>query len=113
MKRRRGKFRAIKTVVGENVYDSKLEARVAAALEGELRDGETLATQVAVRFACGAMYICDFAIADANGEIVRWVEAKGVEMPVWRLKLRLLKHERPDIYSRLEVITSKGRKVLK
>ena len=110
MRRRRGgKFRAIKT--GD--YASKLEARVAADLEGELGEGETLATQVPIRFACGAKYICDFAVADANGEIVRWIEAKGVEMPVWRLKLRLLKHEHPGIYSRLEVITSKGRKVLK
>ena len=113
MRRRRGKYRAIKTVVAGVEYASKLEARVAATLEGELRDGETLATQVPVRFACGAVYVCDFAIADSNGEIVRWIEAKGVEMPVWRLKLRILKHERPDIYSRLEVITSKGRKVLK
>lgn len=101
MKRRRGKYRAIKT----GHYASRFEAKVADDLRAALLPGETLAEQIPIRFACGARYVCDFAIADANGEIVRWVEAKGFATPVWRLKLRMLKHEWPDIAAKLTIVT--------
>lgn len=101
MRKRRSKFGAIKT----NGYASRFESRVADEMRATLRPGETLAEQVSIRFACGARYVCDFAIADANGEIVRWVEAKGFVTPVWRLKLRLLRHEFPDIAARLTIVT--------
>ena len=101
--RRRNKFGAVKT----NGYASRLESKVADKLRAELAVGETLIEQVPIKFACGAKYICDFAIVrNDTGEIVRWIEAKGREMPVWRLKLRLLKHEHPVIYASLTVLRS-------
>jgi hypothetical protein len=101
VRRRRSKFGAVRT----NGYASRFESRVADELRASLRPYETLAEQVPIKFACGAKYIADFAIADANGEIVRWVEAKGFVTPVWRLKLRLLRHEFPDIAARLTIVT--------
>ena len=101
--RRRGKYRAIKT----NGYASRLEAACAKKLRDALQPGETLIEQVPIKYACGAKYLCDFAIVeDATGEIVRWVEAKGVETAVWRLKLRMLRHEHPGIYERLTIMRS-------
>lgn len=100
-RRKRGKYGAVKT----DGYASRFESQVAATVRSSLASGETMIEQVPIRFACGARYICDFAVADANGEIVRYVEAKGFSTPVWRLKLRLLKHERPDIAARLTIVT--------
>lgn len=102
MRKRRAKYGAIRT----NGYASRFESRVADELRASLRPGETLAEQVPIKFSCGARYVCDFAIADESGEIVRWVEAKGVETSTWRLKLRLLKHEYPDIFEKLDIVKS-------
>ena len=104
VRRKRNKFRAQPT----NGFASRLESDVADKLARELGAGESLITQVPIQFACGAKYIVDFGIVnDATGEIVRYVEAKGQPLPVWRLKMRLLKYEFPLIYSRLTVIYGK------
>ena len=105
-RRRRGKYGAIKT----GKYASRFEAKVAGDLRAALAPGETLGEQIPIRFACGAKYICDFVIADANGEIVRYVEAKGFATTVWKLKLRLLRYEHPDIASKLTIIEPPKRK---
>lgn len=76
-------------------------------LRAQLEPGESLLEQVPISFACGAKYVCDFAI-ERDGQIVRYVEAKGVETPVWKLKLRLLQHEHPSIYESLTIVSAKG-----
>jgi hypothetical protein len=100
---KRAKYRANRT----NGYASRLESRVADSLRAGLAPGESLVEQVPILFACGAKYICDFAIM-RDGAIVRYIEAKGVETPVWRLKLRLLRHEHPQIADVLTIVTAKG-----
>ena len=97
---KRAKYRAKPT----NGYASKLESRVADMLRQNLMPGEVLTEQVAITFACGAKYVCDFAVMRGT-ELVRLVEAKGIETPVWRLKLRMLKHEWPELYEVLWVAT--------
>jgi hypothetical protein len=91
---KRNKFRARPT----NGFASRLESRVNDELCAALEDGETLLKQVRITFACGAYHLCDFAI-ERDGKIVRYVEAKGRALSVWKLKMRLLKLEHPDIYS--------------
>lgn len=92
-------------------YASKLEADVADWIARYLEDGEELLEQVPITFACGAKYVCDFAIT-ANGEIIKYVEAKGAETSVWKLKMRLLKHEFPEIAAITTVVKrGKGRRL--
>lgn len=105
VRRRRGKYGAVKL----DGYASRFEAMVAAQQRALLGDGETLVEQIPIKFACGAKYVCDFAVVK-EGQIVRYIEAKGFPTPVWRLKLRLLKHEYPDIYSRLTIVTPPKKK---
>lgn len=108
-RRRRNKFRAIPT----DGYASRLEARTAVELRAEVAatmPGHSVHDQVSIRFACGARYVCDFVVVnDWTGEIVRWVEAKGRMLPVSALKMRLLKHEFPDIHERLTIVFGKKR----
>lgn len=107
MRKPRNKFRAIPT----RGYASRLEANTADMLRAQLIPGETLIEQIPIKFACGARYICDFGVVnDATGEIVRWVESKGFETPVWRLKLRMLHHEHPGIADKLTIIGPPARK---
>lgn len=105
---RTSKYRAVRT----KGYASKFEAKVAADLRAALLPGETLIEQVPIKFACGAKYICDFAVV-VDGKIVRYIEAKGMATPVWRLKLRMLKHEHPDIAGNLTIVTATKRKKVK
>lgn len=114
--RKRNKFRAVKTTVDGVQYASKFEAKVAAELEAHCdANGWTLEQQHAIKFACGAKYICDFVIRSAHGTIIWYVESKGKETPVWRLKQRMLRHEHPDIYDHLTVVyaRNKGGKLMK
>lgn len=104
MKEKRNKFGAQRT----RGYASKLEADVADWLAASLDDGEELLEQIPITFACGAKYVCDFAVA-RDGRIVRYVEAKGAETSVWKLKMRLLKHEMPDIAS-ITYVVKRGRR---
>lgn len=99
---KRNKFGAVKT----NGYASKLEARIAAQLKAALLPGQTLLEQVPIKFACGAKYIVDFAIME-RGMIIRYVEVKGKWLPIYNLKLRMLKHEFPEIYAIHETLPPK------
>lgn len=105
--RKRNKFRAVRT----NGYSSKFESKVAGELERYCVDnGFTLHEQHKIKFACGAAYICDFVVCSSStGAIVSFVEAKGKETPVWRLKLRMLKHEFPDIHENLTIVFNRNK----
>jgi hypothetical protein len=102
---RRSKYRAVRT----GHYASKFEAKVAAALKAALLPNEVLLEQVPIKFACGAKYVCDFAIVE-DDKIVRYVEAKGIQTPVFRLKMRMLKHEHPNIAAVLDIVSPPKRK---
>lgn len=86
--RRRSKYRAVRT----NGYASKLEAAYAAELHllAEAGAVTNLAEQVRVPLVAGITYIPDFAYTQPDGVRV-WVDVKGVETGVFRLKARLWK----------------------
>jgi hypothetical protein len=103
--KKKAKYRAIRT----GGYASRFEAKVAEQVRAELAPGELMHEQVTVVLGCGAKLVLDFAVS-VDGKIVRYIEAKGMETPVWRLKLRMLRHERPDIAGILQIVTAKPRK---
>jgi hypothetical protein len=105
IRRALNKYRAVR--VGQ--YASRFEATVAAQQRALLQPGETLIEQVPVKFACGAKSVLDFAVVK-DGKIVRYIEAKGFPTPVWRLKLRLIRHEHPDVFAMLTIVTPPKRK---
>lgn len=88
-----------------NGYASKLEAAYAVELATRKQLGEIVdwLEQVPVKLPGNTRYICDFMLIMADGS-VRFVECKGMETPVWRLKLRLLEESRPEVFARLEVV---------
>lgn len=87
-------------------YASKRESEYAQHLQQEKRVGNILGwmEQVPVRM-CGksVKYTVDFMVI-RNDWTVHFVEVKGVETPEWKLKMRILAYEFPDIYARLEVV---------
>lgn len=115
-RKKRNKYRAVKTTVDGVAYASKFEAKVAAELEAHCdANGWVLGRQHPVKFACGAKAVLDFVVLSAAGTIIWYVEAKGRSLPVWNLKLRMIKHEHPDIYEHLTVVhaRNKGGKLVK
>ena len=86
-------------------YASKREAAYAAEL-GLLKLAGKVADwceQVPVKLPGGSKYVVDFMVIDADGQ-VRFVEVKGVETAVFKLKLGLLEASRPEIFARLEIV---------
>ena len=102
----RNKYRAVRT----NGYASKFEARVASEVHALAASrGYVVEEQVAIKFACGTKYLCDFVMTTSHAS--RWyIEAKGKETPVWRLKLRMLKHEYPEIYEKMVIVYARNKK---
>lgn len=104
-KQGRSKYRNVPTAVGGIRFASKAEARHYAKLKQELeysRDKECglryFLMQVPFRLPGGVIYRCDFMevrdyLAAINGagvrvlaDIIRYVDVKGVETPVFKLK---------------------------
>lgn len=85
----RHKFNAKPTTVNGRRYDSKAEARYAQALEMRRRAGEVVMylEQVPIRLPGGTVYRCDFVEFLADGT-VRFVDVKGVETDVFKVKKR-------------------------
>lgn len=90
------KYRAVKTMVGRERMDSRLEAKIYAELlllkkAGEIRDlvlkprYPLIVNEVLV-----ATYIPDFVFTDRQTGEETVLDAKGVMTPVFRLKARLL-----------------------
>ena len=87
-------------------YDSKLEAGYAAKLDILVNGGaiKSWRRQVTVPLTAYGKQICtyrvDFEITHNDGHI-EFVEVKGFETPVWRIKWKLfeamMNAERPDI----------------
>jgi hypothetical protein len=86
-------------------YASKREAAYAQNLAEMKAAGEIVdwLEQVPVKLPGKTRYVCDFLVINADGT-VRFVEVKGMQTPVWKLKLRLLEEARPEVFARLEVV---------
>ena len=99
--RRRGWGSAVKTAYNGVLYDSKSEARYAAHLDILLDEGRIAKweRQVRVRLEIGGTLICaivvDFLVWDLKN-LPTYVEIKGFETPVWRLKRKLFEALHPE-----------------
>ena len=87
-------------------YASKLEADYASLLDARKAAGEIMdyLEQVPIKLPGKIKYVVDFAVIALDGTIA-FVETKGRETDVYRLKMRLLQEARPEIYARLEVVS--------
>lgn len=101
-KPRRNKYGAIKTKIGDQVFDSKLEAEHYLILQDQQRCGEIehLDTQHELQLGVNNKLICTY-IADYyyyDKAAQRWVisDAKGVETDVFKLKWKLAKALYPE-----------------
>lgn len=92
--KKKNKFNAKKAVYNGTRYDSGLEARVAEQLDFLLKAGELVEvkrqvkTPLMVNGVLICTYYCDFRTVSKHGQ-VKYVEAKGMEMPVWQIKKKL------------------------
>lgn len=70
-------------------YDSKREARYAAELDAKMHAGEVVGwlRQIGLHLPGRTRYIVDFMVFYADGR-VQAVDVKGMETPMWRLKMR-------------------------
>src|SRR5690625_3705765 len=88
-RRVRHKYNAKPTMHGGRRYASKAEARYAQMLEARERAGEVVffLEQVPMRTYGGTRYYVDFVVFEADGT-VRFIDVKGVETQVFKLKKR-------------------------
>jgi len=99
---KKNKYNAKKQSFGGRKYDSTLEAKVAEDLDWQLKAGELIEVKEQVKIPlmvnriviCN--YICDFRVVDKYGQ-VKYIEAKGLELPVWRIKKKLFLALLPEI----------------
>lgn len=99
------KFNARQTEYGGVVYHSQKEADYAAELDLRLKAKDTEKGERQVRVPLNvnghhiADYYWDFVVYLKNGK-KQWVEVKGFETEVWRLKKKLFEaayiHNHPD-----------------
>lgn len=109
------KYRARKTEYGGQTYDSAAEAQYAERLElrrlaGDIRWWTRAAPIVLVpgKRKDRITYKPDFWVVGADGS--GWfVDVKGVVLPIFRIKLKLLRHVRPDI--RLLIVDAGGKEM--
>jgi hypothetical protein len=97
-------------------YDSKAEAAYARELDlrkaaGDIRNWWRSPAIVLVPGKRGTRieYRPDFVVLESNGERY-FVDVKGVETAVWKLKARLFRHVYPD--SRLLIVGKDGERWL-
>lgn len=114
VRQRRHKYGARKTVYRDGLYDSAAEAAYAQHLDllkaaGAIADWGRGAP---IELIPGnrkqrVVYVPDFWVRERSDEAPFLVDVKGVETVVWRLKMRLLRHFRPDL--RLKVVGTGGK----
>jgi hypothetical protein len=85
-------------------YASKRERDYAAHLATLKQAGKILdwIEQVPVKLPGGIKYVIDFMTIASDG--VRFIEVKGMETDVWKIKMKLLSEAHPEIYARLDVV---------
>ena len=93
--RSKSKYRNVTTEYNGLKYDSKLEAKVAQDLDWKMKIGEIKEwrRQVKIPLAVNGVHITnyyiDFIYTDKHGQRV-YLEAKGMETDVFKMKWRLL-----------------------
>lgn len=94
----RRKYRNKPETVDGIRFDSRKEARYYQQLKLRVRAGDVkyFHRQVPIHLAGGTRYVVDFVIFEANGR-VRYVDVKGRETQVFRLKKREVEHRYPIV----------------
>lgn len=93
--RSKSKYRNVTTEYNGFKYDSKLEAKVAQDLDWKLTAGEIVEWRRQVKIPLRvnevfiANYYIDFIYTDNSGQVV-YLEVKGLALPLWVVKWRLL-----------------------
>lgn len=101
--RLRHKFNAVRTETGGRTYDSKAEARYAEKLALLKASGDVLFWLEQVPFILlGCKYRVDFQVFWAGGS-VEFVEVKGMETAIWKLKMKQM----TELYPMVEVTVVK------
>jgi hypothetical protein len=96
------KYRAIRTKIGDQVFDSRLEAEHYLILKDKEKCGEIIGLETQHELSIGinnkhiCIYIADYFYFDNSAQ--RWVvsDAKGVETEVFKLKWKLVKALYPE-----------------
>jgi len=91
----KNKFNAKSTTYDGKWYGSKLEASQAEMLDWRLKAGEIIEwkKQVKIDLTVNGVHITNYYIdfvATRKDGIKEYIEVKGLEMPVWQMKWRLL-----------------------
>lgn len=92
--RKKKKYHNVTTEYNGIKYDSKLEAKTAQDLDWQLRSGDIKEWKRQVKIPLKvngvfiANYYCDFRYVDKNGQVV-YLEAKGMETELFRLKWKI------------------------
>lgn len=99
---KKNKYNAKKQTYNGNKYDSTLEAKVAEDLDFMLKAGELIEVkrQVKVPLSVNKKVVCnyylDFVTIDKYGQ-KKYIEVKGFETEVWRLKWKIFIALLPEI----------------
>lgn len=99
---RSGKYNARKTWYGDRLFDSQLEANYAAELDILVRARVVSKWEPQVKMPIVVLgkkvcdYYIDFVVYYADGR-VDYVEVKGHETDVWKLKWKLFEVLYPDL----------------
>jgi hypothetical protein len=99
---KKNKYNAKKQTYNGNKYDSTLEAKVAEDLDWQLKSGDLIEVkrQVKIPLMVNKILICnyymDFKVIDKHGQ-VKYIEVKGMELPLWQMKKKLFIALLPEI----------------
>lgn len=105
------KFRNTPTELRGRRYDSKAEARYAAALHARKAAGEVIGwlEQTTLHLPGGIRYVLDFLVFEADGN-VRAIEVKGMETQAYKLKAKLVAEAYPWLPIEVVRAAPKGRR---
>jgi hypothetical protein len=100
--KKKNKYGAKKQTYNGVKYDSTLEAKVAEDLDWQLHAGllKEIKRQVKIPLLVNkiliANYYCDFRVIDKHDQ-VKYIEVKGMELPLWQMKKKLFLALLPEI----------------
>lgn len=88
------------------LYASKREMQVAAELQMLKARGELLEYEEQPRFTLIPKpnridYVADFRVVWRDGGLEEYIDVKGVETPVFKMKMRLMRHFFPNVKIKL------------
>lgn len=101
---RKNKFNAKSTTYNGKWYASKLEASMAMELDWRVKAGEIepdwrkqVKIELKVKGVFIANYYIDFIATRTKDGIKEYIETKGLEMDLWKMKWRLLNALKDEI----------------